>query len=507
MKRFWLMSTMLLMALSLTACQGQPGKNIMRQLHTEKLGVMKAENFESLNAAADNKIAGFLVKDSNKQYAVINGEKQKTYQEVALLLFSPAGKRSMYGARVGKKWCIVLDGRQGPLYDAVLGPDFSPDGKKAVYIGESNKKQHLLVNGVPGPGYDHIWPVQFSQNSATMIYLARKGHKKTVVINGRPGPWVDEVGPPVMSADGQTVAYRAEKNKKYMVVINHNPGKAYALLGNPVISADGTKVAYAVIIGELAEEAVVANNELGPKFMGAIEKDSLTFSPDGKRIAYILEEKHKQKVVVDGKPGKPFDRIVTGSITFSPDSKQVAYAGENDVKKMKTKKDVMVVSGEKESEPFVESQKLFFSPDSKNFYFLVKNLDDKNLLFKNWKKIKTSDAIVRPTFSPDGKKFAYVSGKAGKGLVVVINGRKHKVYDDIWPINFSPTGAYLYYVGTRDNKRRVIINGNEGEPYDDIINGNIKFIGENRISYAALKKNQDDQFDIVYVEETVKINK
>ncbi len=503
MKRFGLMVMTLVVAIGMTACQ-QPGKNIVRRQQTKKLGVMKAENFESLNASADNTVAGYLVKGKNKQYAVINGEPQKTYQEVALLLFSPVGKRFMYGARVGKKWAMVLDGKRGPLYDAVLGPDFSPDGKKAVYIGESHKKQRMIINGIPGPVFDHIWPAEFSKNSKTMIYMARRGHKKTVVINGRPGPMVDEVGPPVMSKDGRTVAYRARKNKKYMVVINRKPGKAYALLGNPVISADGTKVAYAVVIGALAEEAVVINGALGPKFSGAITKDSLTFSPDGQRIAYILEDKRKQEVVVDGKPGKTFDRIVKDSLVFSPDSRKLAYAGENDVKKMKTKKDVIVVLGDKESDPFIEAQKLFFSPDSKTFYFIVKDVEEKNRLYKNWKKIKTSDAIVMPTFSPDGKKFAYVAGKAGSGLGVVVNGRKHRIYDDIWPISFTANSAYLYYVGTKDGQRMVVINGNEGKPYADIINGNIKLTGEDKLSYAALKKNEDNQFDVICVEETIK---
>ncbi|MDL5502050.1 MAG: hypothetical protein QSU88_02435, partial [Candidatus Methanoperedens sp.] len=59
---------------------------------------------------------------------------------------------------------------------------------------------------------------------------------------------------------------------------------------------------------------------------GSILKHTLTFSPDGKRIAYAAREGDKWFVVVDGKEGKRYDDILKHTPVFSPDSKRIAYA-------------------------------------------------------------------------------------------------------------------------------------------------------------------------------------
>ena len=57
-------------------------------------------------------------------------------------------------------------------------------------------------------------------------------------------------------------------------------------------------------------------------------KESLTVSPDNKRVAYAEKQGDKQFVVVDGKEGKAYDDIKIITLIFSPDSKQVAYAAK-----------------------------------------------------------------------------------------------------------------------------------------------------------------------------------
>ncbi|HLA36860.1 MAG TPA: hypothetical protein VJZ02_00155, partial [Candidatus Brocadiales bacterium] len=54
-------------------------------------------------------------------------------------------------------------------------------------------------------------------------------------------------------------------------------------------------------------------------------KNTLTVSPDGKRVAYWAQVGNKRFVVVDGKEEKQYDDIVAGTLIFSPDSKRVAY--------------------------------------------------------------------------------------------------------------------------------------------------------------------------------------
>jgi len=67
------------------------------------------------------------------------------------------------------------------------------------------------------------------------------------------------------------------------------------------------------------------------KRYGSILKHSITFSPDGKRIAYAARDGDKWFVVVDGKEGNRYDDILKYTPVFSPDSKRVAYAAKEGI--------------------------------------------------------------------------------------------------------------------------------------------------------------------------------
>lgn len=58
-----------------------------------------------------------------------------------------------------------------------------------------------------------------------------------------------------------------------------------------------------------------------------IEKQSLIFSPDSRRMACVSRGvcQGRHSVVVDGQVGKFYDRIGKRSLVFSPDSQRVGY--------------------------------------------------------------------------------------------------------------------------------------------------------------------------------------
>ena len=72
---------------------------------------------------------------------------------------------------------------------------------------------------------------------------------------------------------------------------------------------------------------VVTDGIDGPEH-DRIGQDSVVFSPDSRRLAYIARrgrDSFVQFVVVDGVPGKPYDGIIGSGLAFSPDSKHVVY--------------------------------------------------------------------------------------------------------------------------------------------------------------------------------------
>jgi roadblock/LC7 domain-containing protein len=88
----------------------------------------------------------------------------------------------------------------------------------------------------------------------------------------------------------------------------------------------------------------------------------LTFSPDGKRFAYIASVGKKQLAVIDGKESSQYDSVI--GLKFSPDSSRVAFVAGM------SKKQLVVVDGVEGSQ-YDSVLRLTFSPDGKSVAYIA----------------------------------------------------------------------------------------------------------------------------------------
>ena len=171
-------------------------------------------------------------------------------------------------------------------------------------------------------------------------------------------------------------------------------------------------------------------------------KESLTVSPDGRRIAYIEEFEGKQYIVVDGKDRGRYDEIsgYPWGLCFSPDSKRLAYYGRVGVDWS------AVVDGEpiKGFGPVVNSLERFeFSPDGKRIAF--KAISGKKVFnVIDGKSEEPFDSVGRVVFSPDSKRTAYTATLGSKSSIVV-DGKKGKEYGIVGNPEFGPDSRRLAY--------------------------------------------------------------
>ena len=378
---------------------------------------------------------------------------------------------------------IRLDTSEFPLGRKHPGVDHdavtvSPDSRRVAYRAGRGGKRFVVVDGVEGKAYDGIgqWTLLFSPDGSRVAYVAARGGKWFVVVDGVEGKEYGNVGAPVFSPDGARVAYDAQRGGKRFVVVDGLEGKEYEgvtrgtnLFGpfaylqqyvkNPIgdtvgFSPDSRRVAYVAARG--GKRFVVVDG-VEAKEYDAIP--ALVFGPDSRRVAYVATRRGEQSVVVDGVEGPAYDGIAQGTIVFSPDSRRVAYVGRQGGKQF-------VVVDEMKGKEYDFLGAPVFSPDSTRvaydgyrggkMFVVVDRVEGKEYDGRYvWHRI---------LFSPDSRRVAYVARQGGKQFLVV-DGVEGKEYDSLGAPVFSPDSTRLAYLVQRSGKAFVVVDGVEGNEY------------------------------------------
>ena len=223
--------------------------------------------------------------------------------------------------------------------------------------------------------------------------------------------------------------------------------------GGFIVSPDCTRVAY--VVCEKVKEFIVVDGKENKRY-DCISDRYPIFSPDSKRVAYIAQQGEKQFVVVDDEEGKGYDGIWEGSLIFSPDSRQLAYVAQIG------NEDFVVVNGIEEKH-YEAVGDIAFSSDSKQLAYVAQK-GNKQFVVVDGKEDKQYDNIKSLIFSPDKNKIAYIATEGDKQFVVV-GGKEDKQYDNIKSLIFSPDGKRLAYIAEQDDEEFVVLDGVEQKHY------------------------------------------
>lgn len=194
---------------------------------------------------------------------------------------------------------------------------------------------------------------------------------------------------------------------------------------------------------------------------------SLCFSPDGRRVAYVIERHIKEylrldgrkylfkgrpcvgtrtkksRMVLDGVKGNWYDGIY--DLTFSPDSRRLAFRAERGTKHL------IVVDGKETNEYDRIFSDLRFSPDGRRCTFSAER-DNKRCVVVDAVEGPMHDWVSVAHFSPDSQRAAYWS-RCGDKFVLVVDGLGSESYDFVPCAHLafgSPTT--LHTLAVRDNQ-------------------------------------------------------
>lgn len=456
---------------------------------------------------------------------VVDGKEGSAFEDIAEISFSlPAARHIVYAAKRDGKWIEMLDDKElGPAFDALLpdpsknprnagGPIWMPtpaspgsvgsmfnglDAAGMLYTALTTRHAQLVAIPAKDAAREieaNLWFWK-DDNLQRQAYAGRRGKTSLMFIDGKEGPEFADLGGPTFSADGKRLAFAAKREKEWRMIVDGVEGPPFQDLGAPIFSLDGLRLAYAAKVEK--QWAVIEGANTGPKFT---DISSPYFSPDGKHMAYWAKSQTKkgmsgsevyvtnELIVADGKEEPEFDAV--GPPVFSPDSVHLAYWAKG------KKEHVLIVDGKPKFE-FKELQAgPVFSPNGQHIAYVdwsnggfVGTLDGKSVAESKapgYHNLSLGKYFAEQiTFSADSQRFAYVVVSGGENYWegatkrakrrVVVDGHEDDLYDAYGlNLTFSPDSRHIAYIvhgGLKKDKSTVVIDGQEGGPYDSVLGG------------------------------------
>lgn len=212
-----------------------------------------------------------------------------------------------------------------------------------------------------------------------------------------------------------------------------------------------------VVLQDMRGQRVQVDGRDGEVF-AAVGVDALSFSPDGKRLAYPARTPAGWVVVIDGAAGPRFEGVA--EIVWSGDSQHVAYAAARDERWR-----VILDGREGPSLEALRARSLRLSHDGAHIAYAG---DDGGRVVVVVDGVRSApyDAIGKLSLGGDGR-CAFVARRGNEALVIA-DGEERGPYEDVADLSFSPTGRRLGWLARKGGGWRAIVDGDEGEAHDRV---------------------------------------
>jgi len=342
-----------------------------------------SEDFRIAFAGKGGGVA-YISKKGDKLYVVHNARPGRLYEGIGDVSLSPDGRRIVYTAIAEGKWRVVVDGKEEDTFDVFERPKFSPDGKHVACQGRKGDLWHLVVDGKMNAGAKTRYPeYAFSGDSAHIVYLDKFGekHKGSLVVSDiafKSKQIIDAAATSMTLNDDRTAVAAVSKDSadkesviqidlakpdaitrgaaydkvqwlgfapkgRALAYVGERQGRMYGVFnGQEELLPEGVTPVTLVInqAGKSVGVLMSANNTIylyemfrnsGRKGNAYDEAEWLVYSSDGAVSALAARKGKSWSVVVNGKDGPKFDRVV--SPKFSSDGKYLVYRARKDGKR------------------------------------------------------------------------------------------------------------------------------------------------------------------------------
>jgi WD40 repeat protein len=383
---------------------------------------------DSERASSGGKHMALKARSKGKAVIIMDGKPGPEYDDVGMPALSLNGEQLAYPAKRGKKWVLILDGKeQGPEFDDMGSTHFSPEGQRVTYRGRRRAGWSVVIDGKEGPSYLSLGYGAFSPDGKRFAYTTPMG----VVVDGNETPTGADVGVPIFSPDSKHLAFKVKTYDKPGFMIKERwyiwrdgkSGPHFEEISNIGFSPDSKRVAYAARRSK-DDYCVLIDEEQGPKFEAIVAGPE--FSPDGQHVAYIAWDNKKMVEVLDGKAVReiPSEKGMNfvNSLKFSPDGKRLLYiVGRGGIaytmalqegRETRARRR-LIVDGQEGKVYDVLDVNPEFSPDGRHVALAVRGVEkDKDMIVLDGQEGKSYDSITNLHFaSNDAVEYVARTGK------------------------------------------------------------------------------------------------
>lgn len=259
------------------------------------------------------------------------------------VVFSPDGSRLAYAARKGDGSYLILDGKELGPYDGVMNNGafllFGPQGRRTAYFVRQGEKVRLVLDGTLGDPFLRtiVDGAAFDSSGTRFAYVAVEAETRTrmavekrmrMVVDGERQSLYRKIVRPLFSPDGKRLAYAAQGLDSQYMVVDGVKSLPYPGIAPNVVAwrPDGGELSFGVL--GVQDFYIIQGQGDSRRRHGPFQRlgvGSLTYSPDGKHLAWAAVAGMGWRVFVDGVPGPVFERIRPDSLRFGPDGAHLVY--------------------------------------------------------------------------------------------------------------------------------------------------------------------------------------
>ena len=355
--------------------------------------------------------------------------------------------RVAYSYRRNDHEYVVAAGRTSRQFDRVHSLCWARNSNLA-YVGVTESVSVLMLGDktvFEGTGSIEP-PIVLSADGSRIACKWKDGGKSAVLECGERGPVFEQVSTPVFSPDGNQLAYKVKTNGGQRVVMRKWLSPSFPVVSDPLFSPSTNELIYGAS-DPLSAMGFISRGQ-NVERISAERVDRLAISDDGKNLAYTLNRKGKQSIVL-GNAEYDADGSIVGPLRFTHDGARLAYICVDN-------RGWHVVCGKESGESFKEINwmSLQITSDNREVAYEATDGDCWFVVVGNTRGLGFS--MVRSLVcSSDGNRIAYEANEGGRvtedGEVsggkwcLVVNDRRSESFDEVWSPSFSSDGRKVSF--------------------------------------------------------------